>query len=110
MKTRALTNDSGVITGFSVGSARLTRWGVPKIIRSIPGARLVRTQRSFRLAGPDDFCEFVVDGQTFLVIEQFGDNSEFWVVAEPPEPECPPLAKVRSAFESYRGLFGFFAG
>jgi len=71
---------------------------------------LVRKQRPFRVAGPDDFCEFLVDGKTFLVIEPFGDNSQFWVVAEPPEPHCPPLGRVRDAFERYRGWFGLFAG
>lgn len=110
MKTKELRDDSGIVTGFSVGSARLTRWGVPRIIRAIQGAQLIRKQNAFRLAGPDDFCEFKVDGKTFRVIEPFGDNSEFWVVAEPPEPQCGPLAKVRGAFENYRGLFGFFAG
>jgi len=110
MKTTELRNDSGTVTGFSVRSTLLTRWGVPAIVRSILSARVVRKQQAFRLAGPDDFCEFVVDGKTFLVIEPFGDNSEFWVVAEPPEPQCFPLTKVRGAFENYHGLFGFFAG
>jgi len=110
MKTKELKNDSGIVTGFSVGSTRLTRWGVPKIIRTIPGAQLIRKQSPFRLAGPDDFCEFTLDGKRFLVIEPFGDNSEFWVIAEPPEPQCFPLTKVRGAFENYHGLFGFFAG
>ena len=110
MKTEELKNDSGIVTGFSVGSTRLTRWGVPKIIGTIPGAQVIRKQRPFRLAGPDDFCEFIVGGKTFLVIEPFGDNSQFWVVAEPPEAQCPSLAKVRGVFENYHGLFGFFAG
>lgn len=110
MKTREMRNDSGIVTGFAISSTLLTRWGVPKILRTIPGAQLIRKQRPFRLTGPDDFCEFSVEGKTFLVIEPFGDNSEFWVVAEPPEPQCPPFAKVRGAFENYRGLFGFFAG
>ncbi len=110
MKTIELRNDNDIVTGFSVGSARLTRWGIPLLVRSIPGGRVVRKQRPFRLAGPDDFCEFVVDGKTFLVIEPFGDNSEYWVVSEPPESHCATLAKVRHAFESYRGLFGLFAG
>ena len=109
MQTAELRNDTGIVSGFSVGSALLTRWGVTRIVQSIPGARLVRKQQSFRLAGPDDFCEFVVDGKTFLVIEPYGDNSRFWVVADP-EPQCPPLVKVRHAFERYRGLFGLFAG
>ena len=84
--------------------------GVPKIIASIPGAKLVQKQRRFRLSGRDDFCEFVVDDKTFLVIEPFGDNDRFIVVAEPPEPEGPRISEVRDAFQRYRALFGPFDG
>lgn len=76
---------------------------------SISGAQILRKQRRFRLSGPDDFCEFVVDGKTFLAIEPFGDNTEFWIVAEPPE-ECPQIEKVREAFAKHRVLFGMYSG
>jgi hypothetical protein len=110
MKTREMKNDAGIVTGFSVSNLFLRRWAVPKVVRSIPGARVVRKQRPFRFRARDDFCEFVVDGKTFLVIEPFGDNSKYWVVAEPPEPHCPSLAKVREAFARHRVLFGLHAG
>jgi hypothetical protein len=106
VKTSELRNDAGILTGFSVSSFLLSRWGVPKIVRSIPGARLVRKQQPFRLAGPDDFCEFVVDEKTFLVIEPYGDSNHFIVVAEPPERHCPQIPKVREAFANHRVLFG----
>ena len=109
MKTSEMRNDAGNLTGFRVSNNFLRRGSVPKIVRSIPGARLVRKPAPFRFSGPDDFCEFIVDGKTFLAIEPFGDNSEFWVVAEPPE-ECPQIAKVREAFTRHRVLFGLYAG
>jgi hypothetical protein len=109
MKTRELRNDDGALTGFIVSNTFLSRHGVPKVVASIPGAKVIRKQRPFRFAGPDDFCEFIVDGKTFLAIEPFGDNSEFWVVTEPPE-ECPQLATVRQAFAEHRVLFGLYAG
>lgn len=109
MRTQELRNDNGALTGFRVSNLFLSRYGVPKVVASIPGATIVRKQEPFRFGGPDDFCQFVVDGKTFLAIEPFGDNSEFWVVAEPPE-ECPQIAKVRAAFNRYRVLFGLYAG
>jgi len=98
-----------MLTGFRISNLFVRRGSLPNIVCTIPGARIVRKQRSFRLAGRDDFCEFVVDGKTFLVIEPFGDNSQFWVVTEPPE-DCPQLAKVRDAFRKRRVLFGLLAG
>jgi hypothetical protein len=104
MKTRDLRNDQGQLTGFSVSNLFLSRHGVPNIVADIPGASLVRKQRRLAVTAPDDFCEFTVEGKTFLAIEPFGDNSEFWVVTEPPE-ECPQIETVRRAFEEHR-LFG----
>ena len=109
MKTSDLSAPAGIVTGFSVSNSFLRRGAVPKIIASISGAKLLRQQKPFRLSGPDAFCEFVVDGKTFLVIEPFGDNDRFWVVSEPPEA-CPQLARVRDAFEKHRVLFGLYAG
>ena len=109
VKTKELRNDEGVVTGFSVSNLFLSRHGVPRIVASLPGVSIVRKQRRFRFSGPDDFCEFVVDGQTFLAIEPFGDNNEFWVVSEPPV-ECSQTGKVRDAFRKHRVLFGLYAG
>jgi len=110
MRTRDLTNHEGILTGFIVRNTLLPRRTVSRIVDAIPGAKLLRLQKRFARSGRDDFCEFVVDGKTFLVIEPFGDNDQFWVVAEPPAKECPQLAKVRDAFQRHGVLFGLFAG
>ena len=98
MKTCDLHNDDGRLTGLSVSNLLLGRHGVPRIVSAIPRAAVLRKQKRFALSAPDDFCEFVVGGKTFLAIEPFGDNSEFWLVTEPPE-ECPQIETVRRAFE-----------
>src|SRR4051812_26906809 len=109
MKTRDLRNDSGQLTGFSISRLFVGRHSVPKIVAEMPGAKIVRKQKRFRFAGPDDFCEFVVDETTFLAIEPFGDNSEFWIVVAD-GTESPALSKVRVAFASHRVLFGAYDG
>jgi len=109
MKTSEIRNDEGRLIGFSVSNVLLSRHRVPKIVTSIPGARIRRKQRRFVLSAPDDFCEFEVEGKTFLAIEPFGDNSCFWLVTEPPE-DCPQIAKVRDAFAKHRVLFGLYDG
>lgn len=110
MKTEDMYNDDGILTGFSISNFFLSRHTVPTIVGSIPGAQIVRKQRRFAVRAPDDFCEFVVDGKTFLAIEPFGDNTQFWVVADPPEKDCPQIEKVRAVFAEHRVLFGLYAG
>jgi hypothetical protein len=82
----------------------LSRHGVARIVETIGGATVLRKQKRFAIWARDDFCEFVVNGKTFLAIEPFGDNSEFWLVTEPPE-ECPQMKVVCLAFEKHR-FFG----
>jgi hypothetical protein len=108
MRVSDLRNDAGLLTGFSVSRLLLGRTGARRIVAAIPGCKVVRRQGRFKLSGRDDFCEFAIDGKTFLVIEPFGDNSRYWVVADPPEAECPQLARVRDAFQRHR-VFGLFA-
>jgi hypothetical protein len=100
MKTRDIRNDAGQLTGFSVSNLLLSRHGVPKIVETIDSAKVFRKQRRFAPSAPDDFCAFEFDGKTFLAIEPFGDNSEFWIVTESAE-ECSQIDVVRHAFESY---------
>jgi hypothetical protein len=109
VKTRDLRQNTGAVTGFIVSNTFLSRYKVPKIVAAIPGARVIRKQKHWAFSAPDDFCEFVVDGKSFLAIEPFGDNDCYWVVSEPPE-DCPQLSKVRAAFEHHRVLFGAYAG
>jgi hypothetical protein len=104
-----MPSDGRPAVGFSISRTFILRSSVPKILGSIPGVTIVRKQKRFRLAGPDDFCEFVVDGKHFLVIEPFGDNSQFVVASEPPEP-CAQVAVVRDAFRKHRVLLGLYAG
>jgi hypothetical protein len=109
MRTRDLREKDGRLTGFIVSNLFLSRRGLPRVVATIPGAEVRRKQQRFAFSAPDDFCEFVVEGKNFLAIEPFGDNSEYWVVAEPPE-ESPQLAKVREAFARHRVLFGLYSG
>jgi len=106
VKIRDMHNDDGVLTGFAVSNLVLRRRGVSRIIRSLTDARIIREQPTFRVGGRDDFLEFVLDGITFLVIEPFGDNSEYWIVSEPTTGDSEQLRKTRDAFRGHRALFG----
>jgi hypothetical protein len=104
MKTRELRTDQGELIGFIISNLLLSRHGVSSVVEAIDGARVLRKQKRFAIFARDDFCEFMIDGETFLAIEPFGDNSEFWVVSEPPK-ECPQLKIVWHAFEQH-SFFG----
>jgi hypothetical protein len=98
MKTQAMHNDAGgadrlrgaeypAVSPTGVPNRGICSWGT--VIRWPP-----------RLWwGDDAFCAFSGDGVPFLVIEPFGDNDCYWIVAEEPDPAARPLIeRVREVF------------
>ena len=90
MKTWDLHNDAGTLTGFEVENHWLSRRRASRIAQTIPGSTVLRWPRRFSW-NEDAFCAFSIDGVPFLIIEPFGDNSRYWVVAENPDPVARPL-------------------
>ena len=96
-------NEAGVLTGLEVSNTLLGRRRACRLARSVPGAIVRRWPRRFAWSD-DDFCAFTVDGLPFLIIEPFGDNDCYWIVAETPSPDAAPLiGRVRQVFASAWG-------
>jgi len=101
-----LRDAEGRIVAFEVENSSLGRHGACRVADKIPRARLLRRQRHFAWSGRDDFCEFELDGITFVIEEPFGDNSRYWVGPKPPE-FVPQITVVRDFF-ARAGLWGWF--
>jgi hypothetical protein len=71
----------------------------------MPGAVVLRhARRSFsRKPDNEEFCEFNVGDETFVMWEPWGDNSRYWIGTRPPHA-CPELTHVRGAFHAYQPL------
>ncbi len=97
MKIYEMRNDEGLDTGFEVSNLLLSRNRTCQIVRSIPGAKVLREPKSWSWRSEDAFLEFELGGERFLAIEPFGDNSRYWIVKEPPS-QSMHLAAVKQAF------------
>ena len=109
MKVYDLHDPNGHVFAFEVENIFLSRRGVVRVVRAIPGVVVARTPRLFSWLREEEFCEFVIDGQTFVAWESFGDNSRYWIGPKPPH-WCEQLTRVREAFSRWRPLFGLAAG
>src|SRR5262245_20649035 len=104
MRLNEMRNDDGILSGFEVSNILLSRGRACRIAGRVPGARILRNPRLFR-SGDDDFCAFEVDGVPFLIIEPFGDNDVYWIVAEKPSPTAARLIeRVQATFASAWGF------
>src|SRR5215831_16031877 len=81
MKVHDLKDSQGRVFAFEVANTLLTRRGVCKIVRSLPGARLLSGRKEL---GEQEFCTFEVQGQRFKAWEPFGDSSRYLIGPEPP--------------------------
>jgi hypothetical protein len=103
MNTRDMYNNAGTLTGFEISNVLLSRRRACRIAARVHGASVCRWPRRFWFSD-DDFCAFSVDGVPFLIIEPFGDNDRYWVVAENPDPAARPLIeRVREFFAASWG-------
>ena len=104
MQTRDMYNDAGTLTGFEVNNGLLSRRRACRIAGSVPGAIVHRWPRRFSWPKQEDFCAFSVDGVSFLIIEPFGDNDCYWIVAANPDSAARHLIeRVQRSFAAVWG-------
>jgi hypothetical protein len=84
MKTYALRDTEGRTLAFEVSNLLLGRRAVVRIVRTVPGVRITKEPRRWRLSNDEDFCEFELAGVRFVVSEPYGDNSRYWIGPQPP--------------------------
>ena len=104
MKIWDIKDKSGRIFAFEI--ANFGRYRACRFIGRIPGVKVLRRQRHFQIMSDDEFCEFEVEGQKFVIEEPFGDNSRFWVGPNPLN-WCPQIDQVRSVFAAYKPFWLF---
>jgi hypothetical protein len=98
MKIYDLCDDEGCVFAFEVANFFLSRAMVVKVVRTVPGAVIVRSPKIFSWFREDEFCEFAVDGRVFVAFEHFGDNSRYWIGPKELPGVVSELAPVREAF------------
>ena len=114
MRTYELLDDEGRLYAFEVNNTGLGRNRFCRVVENVPGARIVRRPKFLSWFREEVFCEFDVDGVTYIGWEPYGDNSRFWVGPEPTAWH-PQTELVRESFEAFRESrvlrgAGFFVG
>ncbi len=97
MKIYDLHDVENKVFAFEVSTLGIRRRGVCRVVETIPDAVFVRRPKCLSWFRESSFCEFIVDGETYVVEEPFGDNSRYWVGPTPPR-WLPQTEKVREAF------------
>src|SRR6266404_2861359 len=96
MKVYDLHDEQGRLRAFEIENSTISRGAVVRILKSIPGLVVKRSQPWYRF-GLEDFCEFELGGTTFEASEPWGDSSRFWL-GPPSVPYAEQIGVVRSAF------------
>lgn len=101
MKTFDLYDGYGRLHAFEVNNALLSRRGLLTIVNTIPDVKIIRRPlRFFSWFREEVFCEFSVGERRFVAWEPFGDNSRYWIGAEPPG-SCTELLLVQDTFSRW---------
>ncbi len=99
MKTYELLDEGGRLYAFEVNNTGLGRRGVCRVVETIPQAEIKRRPKFLSWFREEVFCEFEVEGETFVAWEPFGDNSRYWIGPEPTR-FLPQTQIIKSAFDA----------
>jgi hypothetical protein len=101
MRTRELRNNAGQLTGFEISNAVITRNGVQRVVKRIPGVSITKETHSWRITADDDFLHFVLNERRFIAEEPFGDSDCYCIMAGA-APDAPEIQIVIREFEKHR--------
>jgi hypothetical protein len=105
MKTYDIEKD-GRLFAFEVENLFLGRHSAARVISKIPGARIVRKQQRFQITSEEEFIEFALDGELFVVSEGWNDSSRFWVGPKSGK-WSPNIERVKAVFLNHKQFWLF---
>ena len=97
MKVYEIHDSQGRVFAFEIENLGVGRRGVCRIVERISGAKVIRQPKFLSWFREAEFCEFTVDGESFVAEEPWGDNSRYWIGPKPTR-WVPQAEKVRDAF------------
>ena len=102
MRTRDLKDDeTGHLYGVIISNLLITRRGVERVIRRIPGVEVTKSYRPWRWTADDDFVHFTLNARPFIAWEPYGDSDSYWIAAQD-TPGGPEPESVRDAFQGHK--------
>ena len=102
MHTYPTHNKNGDLIGFEISNLLISRRGVVKLLRTIPTVTITKLPKRWVL-DDDDFVHFKVKDHLFNVIEPFGDNSRYLIVAEDSTGQGE-VERIRKVFDAHTAL------
>jgi hypothetical protein len=102
MHTYPTHNKKGDLIGFEISNLLISRGRVVRLLRTIPTVTITKLPKRW-VMDDDDFVHFTVNRHLFKVIEPFGDNSRYWIVAED-EAGQGEVEGIRKVFDAHNIL------
>lgn len=100
MKTYPM-NKNGTTTAFEIENTLISRRGIARLLRNLPGVSNVQLGGHFGSAN-DVRVSFNYHGSEYEVEEPFGDNSRYLIGPKDPSPETRSIEDIEAAFRGFR--------
>ena len=97
MKTFPIRRSDGFLHAFEIGNTFISMGSIKRILRSVQGVSDLK--RHFRT---DDRLTFVLNGESWVVHEPWGDSSRYWIGPKEAANHAIRVEPVHEAFARYR--------
>lgn len=104
MKTYQIAREGAPPLAFEIDHVYLSRGTIVRLLNTVEGVTEVHL--GGRFGSSDDIrIEFKCQGQDYIVMELFGDNSRYWVGPKGRKDDvavASNIGKIKSAFDGYK--------
>ena len=100
MKIYPLEDKNGCKIGFEIESSYISLRKIVEILSTVDKVSKIQTRRLFERSN-GKHIEFEFEGEWFVVMEPFGDNSRYWIGPKDKPKISINLSDIENAFEEY---------
>lgn len=103
MKTESLNHDhNGKVMGFMIKNSYISINKSAFILSTVQGVSHIEKRRLFSKSSKDVHIRFMYEGVKCLVLEPYGDNSDYWVVPDDENDiDKINIKNIQMVFENY---------
>ena len=103
METYKLKTDDGLQFGFAIENFYISSYKIAKVLSEVNGINGVKKRKLFERRPDNEYrLEFEYLGESFLIVEPFGDNSQYWIIPKDRDRLSKKIGDIEEVFRHYR--------
>jgi hypothetical protein len=102
MITRQIKNDNGSLYAFEIDRVYIGKGKVSELLSRVENVSDIRNRKMFSGEPSDVHIKFKYQGKVFIVMEPYGDSSEYWIGPSNEDEAGTDISEIEGVFSQYK--------